>query len=135
MCLKNFLWVLLGIAIGVGGLYFATRMSQSRVVKPDSPTNIAILFKEAVDDNSLYGVQELMTTQQEGKFTADNLKTVRQYVGVGAKAEAVASYDNYEVITFGTDKPVTLWLVPPNGNNYMWQIQKITEGATWTNVR
>jgi hypothetical protein len=133
--MKNVLLVLLGVIIGGGGFYLIGKASHTRFVQPDSSTNVSILFKQAVDNNSLYSVQELMTPQQKNNFSADDLKTLRKYIGAGTKAEAGASFDNYEVVTFGTKKSVTLWLVPPNGNNHAWQIQKITEGVSMGNAQ
>jgi hypothetical protein len=63
--LKSFLWVLLGIVIGVVGFYFVTKIPESNVVKADSPRNLTLMFKQAVDDNSLYSVHELMTPEQK----------------------------------------------------------------------
>lgn len=131
---KNLLWVLLGVLIGVGGFYFATK-PWSNAVQPTSAINVSMMFKQALDTNDLEAVRELMTPQQKNTFTATDLQSVRKYIGVGKKAEGGSSYDNYEVLTFGTNKAVTLWLVPPIGKNHMWQIQKVTEGATVTKSR
>lgn len=128
--MKNFLWLLLGIVIGVGGFYFATMTPGSNVVKATSPTNVALMFTQAVDSGNLYSVQELMTPQQRKIFTSAELTSVRQYIGVGTKAEAGSLLNNYEVITFGNGRSVTLWLTPTLNKNQTWQVQRISEGVT-----
>ena len=128
--LKNFLWVLLGIVIGVGGFYFATMTPGSNVVKANSPTNVALMFTQAVDSGNLYSVQDLMTPPQRKQFTNADLTSVRQYIGVGTKAEAGSSLNNYEVITFGNGHSITLWLTPSLNKNHTWQVQRISEGVT-----
>lgn len=75
---KNFLWILLGVVIGAGGFYFSTRTPESGPIKPTSSLNISQMFKAAVDANSLYSIQELMTPQTKNSFTADDLKAIRQ---------------------------------------------------------
>jgi hypothetical protein len=127
--LKSFLWVLLGIVIGVGGFYFVTMTPGSNVAKANSPTNVALMFTQAVDSGNLYSVQELMTPQQRKIFTSAELTSVRQYIGVGTKAGAGAFLNNYEVITFGNGHAVTLWLTPTLNKNQTWQVQRISEGA------
>lgn len=128
--MKNFLLVLLGVVIGIGGFYVVPRIFNSNVVKPDSPTDISMMFKQTVDANSLFDVRALMTPEAKSDFTSNDLQAIRKYIEVGTKAEGATSYDNYEVITFGNKKVVTLWLVPPplGKKNGMWQIQKIIKG-------
>ena len=116
--------------MGVGGFYFATMTPGSNVVKATSPTNVALMFTQAVDSGNLYSVQELMTPQQRKIFTSAVLTSVRQYIGVGTKAGAGAFLNNYEVITFGNRHSITLWITPSLNKNHTWQVQRITEGVT-----
>lgn len=127
--IKNVAWVLLGVVIGVGGYYVATWTPRSKVMQPDSPAAVAMMLTQAIDDNSLYALHNLMTPQQSGHFTGSDLRSLRQYVKVNTKAEAGSSIDTYTVITFGNTEAITLWLAPPMGKNHFWQIQKITKGA------
>ena len=93
-----------------------------------------MMFTQAVNDNSLYSMRELMTPLTKNSFTAGDLKAIRKYIGAGTKAEGGAGFNNYEVVTFGTNKkPITLWLLPPFATmNHRWAIQGIAEGATLT---
>lgn len=134
--MKNVLWVLLGVVLGVGGFWFATYTPGSSVVKPTSPTNVAIMFGQAVNDNSLYSVKELMTPETKNSFTPAEMKAIRKYVRAGTKAESVGEgFRTYEIVTFGKQStPITLLLAPPltATKSHMWAIQGITTGATVT---
>ena len=102
----------------------------SNVVKANSPTNVALMLTQAVDSGNLYSVQDLMTPPQRKQFTNADLISVRQYIGVGTKAEAGAFLNNYEVITFGNRHSITLWITPSLNKNHTWQVQRISEGVT-----
>lgn len=77
-----------------------------------------------------------MTPQAKNSFTPGELKAIRKYVRAGTKAESAGEgYNNYEVVTFGTQNiPITLWLAPPltATKSHMWAIQGIAKGATVT---
>ncbi|WDL97254.1 hypothetical protein [Alicyclobacillus sp. ALC3] len=134
--MKDILWVLLGVVIGVGGFWIITYKPGSDVFKPTSPTNVSLMFEQAVNNNSLYSVRELMTPQTKDSFTRNELKAVRKYVKAGTKEESTGTgYSTYEVVTFGSKNiPITLWLAPPltATKSPLWLIQRITEGATVT---
>lgn len=133
MGLKNFLLILLGVGIGIGCFYFVPRLFHSNVVKPDSPTDISMMFQQSVNDNSLFDIRALLTPEKKNDFTSKDLQSIRQYIGVSTKAEGGSSYNNYEVITFGNKKAITLWLVPPMKKNGLWQVQKIMKGDVINN--
>lgn len=126
--MKKFLWVLLGIVIGVAGFYSVTTFGP-RILKPDSPSNLAILLKQAVDDNSLYSIKYLMTPEQRDNFTSSDLQSLKQYIRVGTPGEGGTSLDSYLVMTFDNYQAITLFLAPPIGQHHTWQIQRISKGA------
>ena len=123
------MWVALGIIIGVAGFYFVTSKPERNEISANSPTNVALMFTQAIDSGNLYSVQELMTSPQRKHFTNADLTSVRQYIGVGTKSNAGSTLNNYEVVTFGNGHSITLWLTPSMNNNQTWQIQRVTEGA------
>lgn len=65
--MKKALWFLLGIATSAGGFYLLTL--GPRFVQPTTPTNLAILVKQAIDVHDLYAVKNLMIPQQRNNFS------------------------------------------------------------------
>ncbi len=128
--MKKYLLFLFGIVTGVAGcivgFYFSTQ--EPKELQPNTPSNLAILLKFAVDNNNLSGVRALMMPKQQAHFTSSDLNSLRQYVKAGSLGEGSSSIDTYLVITFTNHQTITVYLVPPDKQNHLWRIQSISEG-------
>lgn len=122
--------IALGILIGAVGVYAITQ--RPHIVKPNSPSNLAILFKQALDNNDLGAVRDLMTKEKKDSFAEADLQKLNQYIKHGTHGEGGASFNTYLVMTFGNGKAITLYLAPPMNTRNNWKIQRIIEGANVT---
>lgn len=128
--LKNALWVLLGVLVGAGGLWFADYPLRSSVMRPTSPTSVSLMFEQAIISGQPEQVQQLMTPLTRNTFTRADFNVLRQYIGGGRAASDVATLKTYEVLTFGNGHSVTLWISNFN-NDGIWEIQRFIKGSAF----
>ncbi len=124
MKIKSVLTGLIGFVVGIGGYYLLGRSpAQARhIVQATTPTNVGLMFMQAVAANDVYAAKSLMVPGVGHDLTPMALQHLRAWLpqkdGTGIAT--------YEVLTFSDHKELKLEIVPSlTGRPQLWQVEKI----------
>lgn len=125
---KTLVTGLVGLVIGVLGYYLVGRAPGmvNHEVRPTTPTNVALLFRNDVSANSLYAAKSLMPQATRSHVTPADWISLRRWMGDSNGY----GFATYEVLTFPNKRTLTLRLNLPTGTrSNLWQVQQIQEGT------